>query len=81
MFANTVVQSVPATEKRLKEIQKAQEADKICQKLYQYCKSGWPHRQSIAGSIQPYISVASKITVHGGLLLKGIELLFPQCFV
>ena len=45
MFANTVVQSVPATEKSLKEIQKAQEADKICQKLYQYCKSGWPHRQ------------------------------------
>ena len=78
MFANTVVQSVPATEKRLKEIQKAQEADEICQKLYQYCKSGWPHRQSIAGAIQPYISVASEITVHGRLLLKGNRIIIPS---
>ena len=43
MFVNAVIQNVPATEKRLKEIQKAQEADEICQKLYQYCKKGWPH--------------------------------------
>ena len=30
MLVNTVIQSVPATEKRLKEIQKAQEADEVC---------------------------------------------------
>ena len=81
MFANTIVQSVPATEKRLKEIQKAQEADEICQKLYQYCKSGWPHRQSIAGhsgAIQPCILVASEITVHGGLQLKGNRIIIPS---
>ena len=78
MFANTVVQSVPVIVKRLKEIQKAQEADEICQKLYQYCKSGWPHRQSIVGAVQPYISVASEITVHGGLLLKSNRIIIPS---
>ena len=78
MFVNAVIQNVPATEKRLKEIQKAQEADEICQKLYQYCKKGWPHRQSVAGAVQPYISVASEITVNDGLLLKGNRIIIPS---
>ena len=49
-----------------------------CQKLYQYCKSGWPHRQSIAGAVQPYISVASETTVHGELLLKDNIIIIPS---
>ena len=78
MFVNTVIQSVRATEKRLKEIQKAQEADEVCQKLFQYSKSSWPHRQNIPGAVQPYISVSSEISVHCGLLLKGNRIIIPS---
>ena len=78
MFVNAVIQSVPATEQRLKEIQEAQEADEICQKLHQYCKNGWPHRQSVAGAVQPYLSAASKISVNNGLLLKGNRIIIPS---
>ena len=78
MFVNTVIQSVPATERRLKEMKEAQEADEICQKLQQYCKNGWPHRQSVAGAVPPYISAASEITVNNGLLLKGNRIIIPS---
>ena len=78
MFVNAVIQSVPATEQRLKEIQETQEADEICQKLHQYCKNGWPHRQSVAGAVQPYLSAASEITVNNGLLLKGNRIIIPS---
>ena len=78
MFVNAVIQSVPATEQRLKEIQEAQEADEIFQKLHQYCKNGWSHRQSVAGAVQPYLSAASEITVNNGLLLKGNRIIVPS---
>ena len=62
----------------LKEIHKAKEANEICQKPYQYCKNRWPHRQSIAGTVQPYISVGSDITVNDGLLLKCNRIIIPS---
>ena len=39
-FVRAVMQSLPATEKRLEEIRQAQEEDEICQWLKVYCEKG-----------------------------------------
>ena len=78
MFVNAVIQNLSAAKQWLKEIQKAQEANEVCQKLFQYCKSRWPHRHRDAGAVQPYHSVSSEITVHNGLLLKGNRIIVPS---
>ena len=75
MFANAVIQSVPAIERRLKEIQEAQEADEIYQMLRQYCKNGGPHRQCCRCCTT---IAASEITVNNGLLLKGNRIIIPS---
>lgn len=40
LYADTIVASLPATEKRLKEIQTPQDKDDIMQQLKQFCVSG-----------------------------------------
>ena len=37
-----VLSSLPATEKRLKEIEKAQKEDRVCTKVTEDCLTGWP---------------------------------------
>ena len=72
------MQSIPTTQSRLKAIKAAQAEDEVCQKLFHYCKYGWPHQHKIPGPVCPYLSVASKLIVHDGLLLKGARIVIPS---
>ena len=40
-YMDVIVQDL-ATERRLEEIQLAQENDSLCQEVAQYCQEGWP---------------------------------------
>ena len=76
-YINLVVQSVPATATKLQAIRDAQAADEVCQKLFDYCRHGWPHVHNLPGLLRPYRSVASDLTVHEGLLLRGSRIVIP----
>ena len=39
-YVNLILNSLPATDKRLKQIQQAQEEDETCKLLFQFCKEG-----------------------------------------
>ena len=77
-YVNLTIQGIPTTQSRLKAIKAAQAEDEVCQKLFHYCKYGWPHQHKIPGSVRPYLSVASELIVHDGLLLKGARIVIPS---
>ncbi|KAK7889208.1 hypothetical protein WMY93_024768 [Mugilogobius chulae] len=59
LYADTVVASIPATEKRLKEVQKHQDKDEILLQLKQFCLNGWPNKFEIEKGLQPYLPFAA----------------------
>ena len=64
-----MIQGLPATEKRLQQIQQAQKQDAVCYKLIKYCQEGWPRKNLEPGPIKLYIHVAAELTVQNDLLL------------
>ncbi|XP_061132648.1 uncharacterized protein K02A2.6-like [Syngnathus typhle] len=78
LYADAVVDSLPATEKRLKEIQSHQDKDDILRQLKQFCVSGWPDKFSIEKTFMPYFPFAGELTVQNGLLLLGCRLVIPK---
>ena len=76
-FVNLVLQQLPASESRLKEIMEKQFQDETCQLLIKYCQSHWPERNKVASSAKPYISVANELSVCNGLLLRGDRIVIP----
>ena len=43
-FVDMIVNSLPASEKRVDEIKLAQEQDETCREMKQYCLQGWPNK-------------------------------------
>ncbi|KAL0166592.1 hypothetical protein M9458_038436, partial [Cirrhinus mrigala] len=52
LYADSVVASLPATERRLKEIQEHQDKDSILQQLKKCCVEGWPDNKDLAKMIE-----------------------------
>ena len=77
-YVNSLVQSLPATEKQLDRIKRHQEEDKECRQTAEYCQSGWPSRQSLPGVMKHYHSVASDMSVKDGLLMRGSRVVIPS---
>lgn len=78
LYADSIVACIPATEKRLKEIQTHQDKDVILQQIKDYCSSGWPDKFSIDRAFQPYVPFMGELTVQNGLLLLGCRLVVPK---
>ena len=77
-YVNLVVETLPATEKRLKEIKEHQEKDTVCQKLVEYCKSGWPEKRLLSAELKKYFPVSAQISIAHGLLLRGSRIIIPS---
>ena len=77
-YVDLVIQYIPATATKLQAIREAQASDEVCQKLFDYCKHGWPHVHNLSVLLRPYHSDASQLTVHDGLLLNGTRIVIPS---
>ena len=77
IFVNAVVQNLPATEQRLEEIRRCQEADEGCKQATAFCESGWPEKHAIPGTLRPYYPVAFELSVEKGLLMRGNRIVIP----
>ena len=77
-YVDLLVQNLPATDKRLQEIQNAQDDDITCSQLKYYCQNEWPHRSKIQGLLKKFIPVKDELSVSKGLLLRGSRLVIPQ---
>ena len=77
-YVCAVLSTFPATDNRIKEIQKSQTEDEVCQKLVQYCNNGWPNRKAVPDILKPYHQVASQLSVIDGLLLRGSRIIISR---
>ena len=68
-FVQQVVQSIPATEKRLKEIRVSQQEDEVCKQVTSFVANGWPPKSQLRGEVKKYYSVLSELSMVHGLLL------------
>ena len=76
-YVNLVIAHLPATEKRLLQIQKAQEEDPICQQVKLFCQNGWPDNEKFQKQLKPYAAVKFELNVVRGLLLRGNRIVIP----
>ena len=72
-----VIQNLPATNRRIQQIKKAQEEDTVCRAVKQYCEDGWPDRSLIKGTVNQYLPMAAELTVQEGLLMRGCRIVIP----
>uniref|UniRef100_A0A3B3HLM4 Gypsy retrotransposon integrase-like protein 1 n=1 Tax=Oryzias latipes TaxID=8090 RepID=A0A3B3HLM4_ORYLA len=77
VFVDSVVQCIPATEPRLREIQQKQHSDPVCAKVIQCCKTGWPERHMLPRELSEYWSEKDNLNLAGELLLRGQRLVIP----
>lgn len=79
VFVDLIVQQIPATKTKLKQIQEMQNEDLTCQQLRQYTQKGWPdHQKTVSEHLVPYWSHRADIHVANGILLKGERILIPK---
>ena len=70
---------LPATDVRLEELRKAQQADEVLGTVGQYVDRGWPAYISSADSIlKPYYTERGLITRWKGLLVHNNRVIIPQ---
>ena len=77
LYVDTVMARLPATDKRLKEIETHQDKDTLLHTLKRYCEEGWPNKFSIQRAFCPYLPYSGELTVNGGLLLYGCRIVIP----
>lgn len=79
VFVDLIVQQIPATSAKLKQIQEMQNEDSVCQQVKQYTQKGWPeHQKAVSEHLMPYWSHRADIHVANGILLKGERILIPK---
>jgi hypothetical protein len=78
-FVETVIDSLPVSDKKLKEIIEAQEEDEVCKKVKQYCLEGWPDKHMVPDAVKSYWRERGELTVVQSLIMKGTRILIPSC--
>jgi transposase InsO family protein len=76
-YINLVMESHPASEHRLKQIELEQKKDPTCVTLAHYCTKGWPRKSTLSGQLKKYYSLASEISVIDGLLMRNSRIIIP----
>ena len=76
-FVANVVSLLPASADCLHKYRTAQHNDPTCAELIVLCKSGWPRKDQLSGSILPYWPVRGELTLHNDLL-RGRRIVVPR---
>ena len=61
----------------MREIQQAQDQDKVCLEIKKQCLNGWPEKTQVSNAVKPYWQVRGELTIVQVLLLKGTRLVIP----
>ena len=78
MYLNVIISSLPAADTKLEEIKSSQQNDPICKHLTQFCLNGWPSSSKLSVEVKRYMPVASKLSVHEGLLMRNNRIVKPK---
>ncbi|CAB4017913.1 Hypothetical predicted protein [Paramuricea clavata] len=56
-YVLSVIDALPASNPRLKEIQQAQDEDEVCKEVKKYCMDQWTEKDHVTPAVKPYWSV------------------------
>jgi hypothetical protein len=73
-YIHMVISNMPASDKRMAQIRRDQKADVTCSRIMKYCAEGWPESEKCG----PYWAVASELTVHEDVLMRGSRMIIPM---
>ena len=73
-YVHSVVNNMPASDKRMAEIRKDQKADATCSRLMKYCTDGWPESEKTG----PYWAIASELSIYDDILMRGSRMVIPM---
>ena len=77
-FVCSIVDALPVSDIKLKQIIEAQEEDEVCKQIRQYCLEDWPDKHRIPSSTKPYWSERGEITINQRVILKSMRILKPS---
>ena len=78
MYVQQVIDSLPASERRLEELRNLQKEDSVCKQVREYCLNGWPARCQVEGEFKKFCSLASELSVENDILLRGQRIVIPK---
>ena len=70
--------SLPVSDVKLQQIIEAQDNDKVCKTIKQYCFENWPDRHLLPSAIRPYWTDRAHLTVVQNVLLKDTRIVIPS---
>ena len=76
-YIKLIMQSLPATEKRMEQIKKLQQEDEACQLVTKYCYSSWPDKKSAPAVVRPFLPLSVEFSVENGVLMRGCRIVIP----
>ena len=76
-FVEGITATLPATEQRLEEYQVAQKQDPTCQKVRDYCLTGWPDKDNVPKHLIPYWHAKHSLSICNDILLYGSQIVVP----
>ncbi len=78
IYVAYILESMPASERKIEEIRLHQQEDPVCRKLVEFTSEGWPDRSRLNTTLLTYWPERSSITVQKGLLMKDSRLIIPS---
>ena len=77
-MVHAIMSLLPASNDRLDEYRRQQDADATCSKLKAFCTRGWPKRNEVIGTLSKFWRARGELTVTDGLLLYGTRIVVPE---
>ena len=78
LHVNMVINSLPVSDKKLKEIMDETAKDSELQAVRKMCMNGWPEEKEFVPALaRPYWNIRDEVCVMKGLLLKGDKIVMP----
>ncbi len=78
IYVAYILESMPASERKIEEIRLHHQEDPVCRKLVEFTSEGWPDRSRLNTTLLTYWPERSSITVQKGLLMKDSRLIIPS---
>ena len=76
-FVETIRAVLPSSAERLERYAQVQTSDRICSKLIEFCKSGWPTRNQLSRELKDYWRFRGNFTLCNSLLLYQARIVVP----
>ena len=76
-FVETIRAVLPASAEHLERYAQVQTSNRICSKLIEFCKSGWPTRNQLSRELKDYWRFRGNLTLYNSLLLYQAHTVVP----